>query len=132
MPSVDDFDPTENNLLIIDDMIMEDKKALAKIASFWIRGRKKHVTQVFISQSYYMVPKAIRQNTQYIMIKKVDTPKDLKTVLREYKLGGITIEQLEAMYNMAMQGDPHLSSFMIDTVTNDPHLRFRRNFDPLL
>jgi hypothetical protein len=90
------------------------------------------VTQVFISQSYYAVPKKIRQNTQYIMIKKVDTPKDLKTVLREYKLGGIDIQQLEAMYHYAMEkADPHLAFFMIDTLTGNKALRFRANFSPI-
>ena len=41
MPTVADCNEKENTLLIVDDMICENKKDLAKIESFWIAGRKK-------------------------------------------------------------------------------------------
>lgn len=133
LPSVDDFNPKENNLLICDDLMCESKKDLDKVVSFWIRGRKKSVSCVFISQSYYSVPKKIRENTGYIVLKKIDTPKDVKMVLKENSLGGIKADEIMQLYNYAMdQGDPHLSYFLIDTVTQKKSLRFRANLSPIL
>jgi predicted AAA+ superfamily ATPase len=133
LPALDDFDPKLNNLLIIDDMITANKTVLDKIATYWTRGRKKYVTTIFLSQSYYRVPKLIRQNSQYIMIKKIDTPKDLRVLLKEYPLGGIPDDVLKKLYNYAIdKGDHHLSFFMLDCTTQDVGLRFRANFDRIL
>lgn len=131
MPEVEDCNEKENTLLIIDDMICEDKKELAKIGAFWTQARKKGVSMVFITQSYYAVPKIIRQNTQYIVIKKIDTPKDLTALLRETSLG-IDMKELTHLYQTALnQGNSHTSFFLIDTVTGNKSLRFRANFAPI-
>lgn len=132
LPSVDDFNPTENSLLICDDLICEGKQDLAKVAAFWIRGRKKGISSVFLSQSYFCVPKLIRQNSGYVLIKKIDTPRDLSMLMKEYSLG-VDAKQMNAMYQHALStGDPHTSFFMIDTVTSKKSLRFRANFEPLM
>jgi len=129
MPEVSDCNEKENTLLIVDDMICEDKKELARIEKFWIAGRKKGVSMVFITQGYFHVPKKIRQNSQYILIKKIDTPRDLNAILGECSLG-IEQKELKELYNRAMSGDPHTSFFMIDTETQDKRLKFRANFEP--
>lgn len=132
MPEVEDCSEKENTLLIIDDMICEDKKELAKIGKFWTQARKKGVSMVFISQSYYAVPKIIRQNTQYILIKKFDTVKDIRALMAECSLG-IERDDLMKLYNHALsQGDPHTSFFMIDTTAATKALKFRANFSPIL
>lgn len=131
MPTPDDCDPKENTLMICDDLICEGKKDLDKVGAFWIRARKKGVSMVFLSQSYYAIPKLIRQNSSYVVIKKIDTPKDLKAMLKEYSLG-VDIKELTALYHHAMKGDSHTSFFMIDTTTSSKALRFRANFAPIL
>jgi len=129
MPKVEDCNEKENTLLIVDDMICEDKKELAVIGSFWTQARKKGVSMAFITQAYYAVPKIIRQNTQYILMKRIDTIKDLKAMLRECSLG-VEMKELVNMYNYAMRGDSHTSFFMIDAQA-PKELRFRANFDPI-
>lgn len=131
LPSPDDCDPKENTLMICDDLICEGKKDLDKVGAFWIRARKKGVSMVFLSQSYYSIPKLIRQNSSYVVIKRIETPKDLKAMLKEYSLG-VDIEMLTKMYNHAMEGDSHTRFFMIDTTTDSKALRFRANFAPIL
>ena len=58
-------------LLVFDDMIagMEANKNLSTIITeFFLRGRKLNIPIVFISQSYFKVPKTIRLNaTHFIM-----------------------------------------------------------------
>ena len=129
MPQVEDCNEKENTLLIVDDMICEDKKELAIIGKFWTQARKKGVSMAFLTQAYYAVPKIIRQNTQYILMKRIDTPKDLKAMLRECSLG-VEMKELVNMYNYAMRGDSHTSFFMIDCQA-PKELRFRANFDPI-
>lgn len=132
MPEVNDCNVKENTLLIIDDMICEDKKELAKIGAFWTQARKKGVSMVFISQGYYRVPKIIRENTQYLLIKKFDTPKDITRLMAECSLG-IDRNDLLKLYNHALsQGDPHTSFFMIDTTPGPKSLKFRANYSPIL
>lgn len=132
MPEINDCNEKENTLLIIDDMICEDKKELAKIGQFWTQARKKGVSMVFISQGYYRVPKIIRENTQYLLIKKFDTAKDIARLMAECSLG-IDKDELMKLYNYALaQGDPHTSFFMIDTTNPKKSLKFRANFSPIL
>ena len=129
MPQVEDCNEKENTLLIVDDMICEDKKELAIIGKFWTQARKKGVSMAFLTQAYYAVPKIIRQNTQYILMKRIDTPRDLKAMLSECSLG-VEMKELVNMYNYAMRGDSHTSFFMIDCQA-PKELRFRANFDPI-
>jgi Ni2+-binding GTPase involved in maturation of urease and hydrogenase len=130
LPSVDDCDEKLNILLICDDLICESKKDLALVESFWIRARKRGVSSVFLSQGYYCIPKKIRQNSNYILIKKLDTIKDLKAILKECSLG-VDLNQVMALYKQALgTGDPHTAFFMIDS-GGDESLRFRSGFTPM-
>lgn len=131
MPEVNDCNEKENTLLIIDDMICEDRKVLEKIGAFWTQARKKGVSMVFISQGYYRVPKIIRENTQYLLIKKFDTPRDISRLMAECSLG-IDRKELLKLYEYAMAGDSHTSFFMIDTEAKKKSLKFRANFSPIL
>ena len=63
-------------LIVFDDMTedVESNKNLYPIVSeLFLRGRKLNISLVFISQSYFRVPKTIRQNATYYSITK--TPK---------------------------------------------------------
>lgn len=129
LPGVDDCNPKENTLFICDDFICEAPKLLKKVEEFWVRGRKNGVTMAFLSQSYFDTPKMIRKNSNYIIIKRIGNPKDLKRILSEYKLG-IDDDQLEQLYTNAMNRGELTDFFMIDLETTDPQLRFRSNFSP--
>jgi len=129
LPRVEDCNVKENTLLIVDDMICEDKKQLALIDAFWTQARKFGVSMAFLTQAYYAVPKIVRQNTQYVLMKRIDTPKDMKAMLRECAFG-VEMKELLQMYNYAMRGDAHTSFFMIDCQA-PKELRFRANFDPI-
>ena len=129
MPAVADCNVKENTLFICDDLICEDKKDLKKVEAFWMNARKVSVSMVFLSQGYFCIPKFIRMNSNYILIKKLHTPKDMKALIREYAVG-VTPAQMVEMYDYAMSGDPHTSFFMIDTETSNDRLKFRSQFYP--
>lgn len=125
LPDVKTINKENTTLLIIDDMVTEKDKSLAKVAEYWIRGRKQHCSCMFLSQSYFRIPKIIRDNSFYFIFSKITGDRDLQLILKDYKLG-VTDDQLVALYDKATAGGfPNF--FMIDVKTSDKNLRFRRN-----
>lgn len=67
-------------LLIADDlMLYEDQSTLE---TYWVRGRKKNISMVYISQSFFKIPITIRRNTQYFILKRNVLESDLKKVFK--------------------------------------------------
>ena len=59
----------ENKILIVfDDMISDminNKKLNSIVTELFIRGRKLNISLVFITQSYFKIPKDVRLNTNH-------------------------------------------------------------------
>ena len=58
----------KNNLIVFDDMIadiMSNKELRAIIKELFIRCRKVNISLVFITQSYFSVPKYVRLNSTH-------------------------------------------------------------------
>ena len=125
IPDYEFFDPKYNNLCIFDDLINEKSKDLQNVANLYTMGRKRNVSSIFISQSYFQIPKIIRQNTDVLFILKVNTVRDLHRILSEYQLEA-TREQIEKMYKIATRKKGDV--FTIDVANQDPNLRYRHNF----
>jgi hypothetical protein len=85
-------------LLIIDDFIAEmgDKKNVAKLEQYAIFGRKKGITQLYLTQSYFKVPKLIRLQIHYLWLLNVPNKKDLDLILPTYSLP-VSNDDLKAM-----------------------------------
>ena len=69
LPDVDSLDKTQNNLIVLDDLVNEPSKQQRPICDYFIRARKKNCSIIYISQSFYAVPKLIRDNISYLIIK---------------------------------------------------------------
>ena len=55
---------------MIADMI-HNKKLNSIVIELFIRGRKSSISLVFITQSYFKVPKYVRVNTSHFFIAKL-------------------------------------------------------------
>ena len=72
---MEDYNSTKKRRVLIkfDDIIahMESNKKLSPVVTeLFLRGRKLNISLVFISQSYFKVPKTVRLNaTHYFIIK---------------------------------------------------------------
>lgn len=128
LPSVDAHDKKLNTLLIIDDQITDGPKKLAKATEYAIRGRKKHVSMIFLTQDYFSAPITLRKQCGYFIFNKISTVRDLHIILKDFQLG-VTDEQLEKLYEEATSGG-FPNYLMIDKV-GDPELRFRKGYKPL-
>ena len=65
--NLEDYNPTKKKRMVIvfDNMIadMESNKKLSpKLTELFLRGRKLNISFVFMSQSYFKVPKTLRLN----------------------------------------------------------------------
>ena len=64
------YNPDKENkiLIVFDDMIadmIQNKKLNSVVTELFIRGRKLNIYLVFITQSYFKVPKDVRLNTTH-------------------------------------------------------------------
>ena len=58
---------------------MNNNKKLNSIASeLFIRGRKSNIYLVFITRSYFKVPKDVRLNTTHFFIVKIPKKRELQ------------------------------------------------------
>ena len=74
--SINYYNPDKGNkiLIVLDDMIadmIQNKKLNSKVIELFIRGRKINISLVFITQSYFIVPKDVRLNTTHFLSQKL-------------------------------------------------------------
>jgi hypothetical protein len=124
-PALDSFDKKENHLIIWDDLIMEKK--LTSIEEAYIRARNRNVSCVFISQSYYKIPKIIRQNCTFLVLLKLSGAREANMIMSENGLG-VTREKLLAIYQHATA--EKLAPLLIDLAA-PVEAKFRRGFEVL-
>lgn len=113
IPPIDDFKDHKSSLIVFDDLVLE--KDQSKMQQYFIRGRKFGITCIYISQSYYRIPKLIRINCRYIILKKLASVKDLKLIISEYNLND-SITDILNLYNDATKD--FTDFLLIDTQNN--------------
>ena len=59
---------------------MSNKKFQAIINKLFIRCRKLNISLIFITQSYFSVPKDVRLNSTHYMIMKINNRKELQNI----------------------------------------------------
>lgn len=129
LKKINDYDETKNHLIIIDDFINDITKTMSEL---FIRGRKKNISIIFIVQSYYINNnewKLIRRNLNYIIIKKINSSKELMAIIKDYSLD-ISKEKFLKMYEDITR-DNKFNFLMLD-LDNEPEKRFRKNFNEVI
>ena len=81
--NIEDYNPIKKRkvLIIFDDMIsdMINNNKLNPTGLF-IRGRKLNISIVFITQSYFKVPKDVRLNSTHFFIMKIPNKRELQKI----------------------------------------------------
>lgn len=117
-------------LIIFDDCCVLKNQDIIK--TLYIRGRKiaGGISLLYLSQSYYKIPKLVRLQCQYVWVIKVSGMRDLNMMLSEYSLGA-TKEQLMAMYNYCCNNGDFGNSLLID-LNAAQSKTYRKNFKEYL
>ena len=93
---VKDLDSESQKLVIFDDFVCE--KNQKELVNYFIQGRHKNCSVIYLSQSYYKTPKDIRLNCSHFCIYEFPSPNERSLICRE---NGIQKE----LYNKATK-DP--------------------------
>ena len=71
-------------LTIFDDMIADminNKELNPVVTELFIRGRKLNISIVFITQSYFKVPKDVRLNSTHFFTMKMPNKRELQKIV---------------------------------------------------
>ena len=123
LKNINTYDKTENHLVIWDDLVLT--KDQSKISEFFLRGRKQGISLIYLSQSYYAIPKMIRMNSNYLVILRLGQKRNLNMIMSELSLG-VTKEQLIKIYNYATKDK--FDVLMVDLDEPNINHKFRKNF----
>jgi hypothetical protein len=123
LPALNDLSPTKQTLIIFDDFITS-LKTHPIINEYYIRGRKRGCSIMFLSQSYYGTPKIIRQNINYLVVLKLGGIRDINSILRECSVD-LTKDHLLKMYQDATKNKFDCFIINLDKSGNES---YRRNF----
>ena len=83
--NIDDYNPSRKRKILIafDDMIADivtNKKFHTIIKELFIRSRKLNTSLVFITQSFFSVPKDVRLNSPHYLIMKINNKRELQNI----------------------------------------------------
>ena len=129
--NINDYNPDkEKKILIVFDDIIDDmihnKKLNSIVTELFVRGRKLNISLVFITQSYFKVPKNVRLNTSHFFIAKIPDERELQQIVINHSSDIIT-KDIANIYRKC-KAEPY--SFLVNDTTlasNDP-LKFRKIF----
>ena len=72
--TIEEYNPKSKILIVFDGMIadmLSSKKLTPIVTELFIRDRKLNISLVFVTQSYFAVPKNIRLNSTHYFIMKI-------------------------------------------------------------
>jgi hypothetical protein len=120
------YRPRGSTLVIFDDVVLE--KQQGAISELYIRGRKLGCSMIYISQKYFKIPKEVRGQLNYIILKKISGKGDLARILSDSSLSA-SKEQLLNMYKYSTQ-EP--VGFLLVDLESSQDKTYRRNFTEYL
>ena len=109
---------------MIADMI-SNNKLNPIVTELLIRGRKLNISIVFITQSYFKVPKDVRLNSTHFFIMKIPNKRELQQIALNHS-SDINFKDFMNIYKKCTK-EPY--SFLVNdtTLPSDNPLRFRKN-----
>ena len=83
--NIEEYNPNKKPkiLIVFDDIIsdmLSNKKLNPIVTELFIRGRKLNISLVFITQSYFAVPKNIRLNSTHYFVMKIPNKRELQQI----------------------------------------------------
>ena len=131
--NIDDYNLSRKRkiLIVSDDMIvviMSNKKFQTTIKELFIRCRKLNISLVFITQSYFSVPKDVRLNSTHYLIMKINSRKELQNIAINHS-ADIDYEDFMKIYGECTK-KPFNVSAIDTTLSASSSLRFRINLFP--
>ena len=120
-------------LIVFDDMIadiMTNKKFQSIIKELFIRCRKLNISLVFITQSYFSVPKDVRLNSTHYLIMKINNKRELQNIAINHS-ADIDYKDFMKIYRECTR-EPYSFLIIDTTLPSSNPLTFRKNLSDTL
>ena len=127
--NIDEYNPNKKRkiLIVFDDMIadmLSNKKHNPIVTELFIRERKLNIS-VFITQSYFAVPKNIRLNSTHYFVMKIPSKRELQQIAFNHS-SDIYFKDFMNLYEKCTEKPYYL--WVIDTTfASDNSSSFRKN-----
>ena len=127
---IEDYKPNKekkniNSISWYDCCMLSNKKPDPIVTELFIRGRKLYISLVFITQSYFAVPKNIRLNSTHYFVMKIPNKRELQQIAFNHS-SDIDFQDFIKFYKKCTAKQ---YSFLVinTTLASDNFLRFRKN-----
>ena len=128
--NIESYNPGKKRkiLIVFDDMIADminNKKLNPVVTELFIRGRKLNISIVFITQSYFKVPKDVRLNSTHFFIMKIPNEREPQQITLNHS-SDIDFKDFIKIYKKCT-AEPY--TFLVNdaTLPSDDPLKFRKN-----
>ena len=130
--NIDNYNLNKENkiFIVFDDMIADmisNKKLNSIVTELFIRCRKLNISLVFISQSYFKVPKDVRNNSTHFFIMKIANKRELQQIAINHS-SDINTKDFIEIYRKCTD-KPYSFLVMDTTLPSNNLLRFRKNLN---
>lgn len=115
-------------LVIVDDFLCEDNKFMKLISRFATKSRKATKAGccfIIISQSYFDIPKMLRDQIGYNFFMRGFDKKEIRAVCSRFSSADLDIDDIYRLYQHATKDGDIQSFFTIDRRTPEDNLKFR-------
>ena len=125
--NIEEYNPNKKRKILIafDDMIadiLSNKTFNPIVTELSTRGRKLKISLVFITQSYFAVPKNIKLNSAHYVITKIPNKLELQEVTSHHS-SDIGFKDFMNLYKKCTV-NPHSFLVIDTTLASDNSLRF--------
>ena len=125
IPDPTELDPKEKNLLILDDCFLGPQ---SKAEAFYTRGRQNNCQTIYISQSYFRLPRhSIRENANLIILFPQDA-KNLHHIYADHCEGDMNLDEFKKFCRSVWTSAPH-QFVTIDLTSDKWNGKYRKNLD---
>lgn len=85
---------TNRKVVIFDDLMNANDKIQKKIANHFTDGRHHNISPIYLSQSYFDIPKKIRTNCTNMVLYNPTTERDLSEISRDNRIDKLLFDKL--------------------------------------
>jgi hypothetical protein len=117
-------------VIVFDDMITAPAPIQRRIAEHFIRSRKKNASLIYLTQSYYALPRNIRLNCSCVSLMKLTDRSEIDRIANQIACD-IPKKKFVQIYKDCVK--ERFGFIMYDMVNPDIHLKYRCGFEkPLI
>lgn len=124
-PNVDAIKKEGLQLVVFDDFSNDQIFCKQHVVPFFIRGRHKGLTTLFLSHAFHQgTPKMVRLNSEVLMVLRSPSKADLRAVLRDMPIAGLTNEHLWHLYSETTKDKGQM--LLIDVVEQQVRFNWKK------